>query len=285
VLPDVIAILAIDAAWTDGEPSGVALVAGQHDDWRCLCVAPSYDAFLGCASGTQVDWLSGRFRGTAPDMKKLLAAARSIAGIEVTLIALDMPVATVPFASRRPADDAISKAFGGQGCSTHSPSAKRPGPLGSRIILELSDAGYPLATAADAVGTLGKVIEVYPHPALLGLVGRPYRVPYKVGKSCRYWPRVGRSERITRLLAEFTEIDRALYSTLGQTRVPLPAPHEVSKLAALKRYEDALDALVCAWVAIQYTTAAAAAYGDSTGAIWVPKSSRDFAGDGALRHI
>ncbi len=40
---------------------------------------------------------------------------------------------------------------------------------------------------------------------------------------------------------------------------------------SLKRFEDALDALVCAWVASRFVEGCAVAHGDSTAAIWVPK--------------
>lgn len=58
---------------------------------------------------------------------------------------------------------------------------------------------------------------------------------------------------------------------LDETGVPHPQPSEERHLAALKRYEDVLDALVCAWVATHYANGAATAYGDNTAAIWVPQ--------------
>jgi predicted RNase H-like nuclease len=48
-----------------------------------------------------------------------------------------------------------------------------------------------------------------------------------------------------------------------ELRVPARGP-----LAQLKRYEDALDAVVCAWVGIQYLEGKARAYGDATSAVW-----------------
>jgi hypothetical protein len=136
-----ISILGIDTAWTTTEPSGVALVVGEGTEWRILCVAPSYESFLAYASGHRVDWTADNFTGCAPHTKSLLSAARSIAGIDPTLIALDLPIAKVPFSTRRHADRAISEAFGGRGCSTHSPSATRPGPLGAKFMRELTKAG------------------------------------------------------------------------------------------------------------------------------------------------
>jgi hypothetical protein len=106
-------ILAIDAAWTCTEPSGVVLLAQNGAAWNCLCVAPSYEAFLDCARGMQVDWIRGNFRGSRPDVPDLLRAAHALAGTDVDLVALDMPIATVPFSARRTADNTISVTFGG----------------------------------------------------------------------------------------------------------------------------------------------------------------------------
>ena len=53
-------------------------------------------------------------------------------------------------------------------------------------------------------------------------------------------------------------------------RVALPGPNSCKTLAGLKSYEDALDALVCAWVGTEYLAGRATAYGDCDAAIWVP---------------
>ena len=50
------AILGIDAAWTEHEPSGVALIQGDRESWSVVCVAPSYDAFVASSQGVPVDW-------------------------------------------------------------------------------------------------------------------------------------------------------------------------------------------------------------------------------------
>lgn len=266
-------ILAIDAAWTNTEPSGVALVAGNNNIWRCLCVAPSYNAFLAYAKNVPIDWESGRFVGSMPQVPCLLAAAQEIAGTDIDLVALDMPIATVPFSSRRVADDAIAKCFGGRGCSTHSPSPERPGRLGTDIMNQLDSAGYPLATTTHSSGTLRRTIEVYPHPALIRLLNCDYRLPYKVAKSLRYWPKSLIQDRIVHLLDKFKEIERALSNTFGQTRLKIPNASDVRTLVALKRYEDGIDGLVCAWVGVQYANRAAKPYGDKTAAIWIPEKN------------
>ena len=69
-------VLGIDAAWTAGRPSGVALVRQQAGRW-CLCaVAPSYDHFLSLGRG---DEPRGAPAGSIPDVAALLDAAAEVA--------------------------------------------------------------------------------------------------------------------------------------------------------------------------------------------------------------
>jgi predicted RNase H-like nuclease len=271
------AILGIDAAWTDRQPSGVALIRGEGSSWEALAVAPSYQAFVALSQGLPVDWLAPRFDGHWPRLAELVKAAGELAGADVGVVAVDMPLATVPFTSRREADSAISRAFGARGCSTHSPTAARPGRLGANLRAQLSAAGFPLATAGSEYAG-PRTIEVYPHPALLALLGRDYRVPYKVSRSGRYWKGASVPARITKLLAEFEAIRKALQVALGPLPLELPRPEDVRSLSELKRYEDALDALVCAWVGLRFRLGAARAYGDATASVWVPSPASRSAG-------
>jgi predicted RNase H-like nuclease len=264
-------ILGVDTAWTATEPSGVALLAGDCVGWRCLAVAPSYESFIAAAGGTSIGWTRSRFRGSMPNVRALLDASRTLAGGPVDLVSLDMPIANAPFSCRRVADNAISTAFGGRGCSAHSPSAVRPGEIGANLTRQLHDAGYRLVTDADRPPPGRGFIEVYPHPALLTLMKATYRVPYKVQKSRRYWPQQSGRERIVNLLDEFRRIDTALRQHIDGIPEFLPAVEDVPSLSALKRHEDALDALVCGWVAVEFLRGHARACGDGTAANWVPE--------------
>ncbi len=264
------AVLGIDAAWTATEPSGVSLVACRDSHWRCIAVAPSYEAFLGLAEGRPVGWDQHRFRGSAPDVPALLAAAQRLAGAGVDLVTVDMPLSTQPIAARRCADNAISQAYGARGCSAHSPGITRPGVLGAALSRSFADAGFVLATTTVLPSAGPWLLEVYPHPALLALLGRDYRVPYKVSRSRRYWPMQPPARRIAALLREFAAIHDALTAVFGP--LPLPPPSQIASqtLSALKRYEDALDALVCAWVGVQFLAGKARPYGDAAAAVWCP---------------
>lgn len=264
------AILGIDAAWTETEPSGVALIEGDGSTWRSVAVAPSYKAFISRAEGVEVSWRGPKCKGSRPSVTEVIAAARELAGSEVLIVALDMPVARQPFETRRAADSAISRAFGSRGCSAHSPNASRPGRLGAELMAELESQGFPLATAGE-LGAAPATIEVYPHPALLMLLASDYRVPYKVSRSSKYWKGASVKDRIDKLLHQFRRIEGALQKELGPIGFELPDGESVNRLSELKRFEDALDSLVCAWVGSRFSVGEATAYGDGNAAIWVPR--------------
>ena len=96
---------------------------------------------------------------------------------------------------------------------------------------------------------------------------------YKISKSRRYWPTDTKAQRIKSLLSKFQEIHDALSAVFGPLELSLPVPDHVGSLSALKRYEDALDALVCAWVGVCYMQGEAVPLGDDKAAIWCPRDA------------
>lgn len=265
-------VLGVDAAWTRTQPSGVALVSRGVLGWRCVAVAPSYQQFVELSQGTPVNW-DQRPTGSAPDPAALIAAATALAGAPPDLVAVDMPLARTPITRRRAADDAVSRAFGGQGCGTHTPSAERPGPISETLREGLANLGYPLATSAVPVGTPSHVLEVYPHPALLRLVNAAYRVPYKVAKVRAYRkPDESVQDGWRNLRAQWRLVLAALSAHVHDLPAPLleAANDESARASRLKRFEDALDALICAWVGARFLEGSAVAYGDEDAAVWCP---------------
>ena len=266
-------VLGIDAAWTAHQPSGIALVRRQGESWRCVALAPSYTSLIALATGIPVDW-SARAQGSQPQMPALLRAAEQLGAGRVDLIAFDMPLSTQPIGHRRQEDRAISRIFGNRGCAVHSPTAQRPGAIADGIRHDLEDCGYGLQTVAAQPGP-GGLIEVYPHVALLALLESKYRVPYKVSRSLQYWRKeqLSVNERIGRLLAEFGRIRDGLAQQIQDINLPLPQSTEVQSLSALKPLEDCLDALVCAWVAIEHLQGRTRGLGDASAAIWCPTAA------------
>ena len=262
-------VLGVDAAWTSTEPSGVALAKYDGGRWHCLGIAPSYRAFSELAHGVPVNW-TDRPEGSAPHSQALIAAAADLLGLMPGLVAVDMPISRVPIAGRRVADDAISRAFGAHWCAAHSPSTKRPGGIGSSFTKELATT-HPLVARQQEVGRLPALIEVYPHPALLHLMKGERRLPYKTSKTKSYWPGESLQMRGQFLLDVWHSILIKLEKKIEGIDLPIPIHFsQEMTLSGLKRYEDVLDALICAWVGIEYLEGRCVAYGDGNSAIWVP---------------
>jgi predicted RNase H-like nuclease len=259
-------VLGIDAAWTAGQPSGVALVRStRRRAWECIALAPSYESFLTLATTrAPIDWRV-RPRGAPPDCDALLAAAIALAGEPPDVIAIDMPLATRRITRRRAADNAISSAYASRGLGVHTPNELRPGPIADAMRLGFGRHGYRVATARTPPGTPHVLVEAFPHAAAIVLAGAEYRVPYKLSRIAQYWPAHVPARRRRALLAQWTTLRRALAVTIrgGQLRIPSGGP-----LAQLKRYEDALDALICAWIGIEYLAGRLRAHGDATAAVW-----------------
>jgi predicted RNase H-like nuclease len=264
------AVLGLDAAWTPEGASGVALVKeSPQGTWSCVAVAAGYEAFIRQATGD-----SPRQR-EASLAERLVAASRfHLAGATPSLVTVDMPVSLRPITRRRTADDEVSQAFGRAKCGTHSPSTVRPGAIADELRAEFAVLGFPLATAVTPVGTAPSLIEVYPHPALLTLCGLSERLPYKVAKARSYWPVLAATARAERLVEQFAVIVRALEAR-GITGIPshLRTPSVPATPGRLKAVEDQIDALVCAWVGVEYLSGSARAYGDADAAIWIPKDT------------
>jgi predicted RNase H-like nuclease len=265
-------ILALDPAWTATEPSGVALLHQVKDRWKCVGLAPSYNQFLDLANGTPVDWTKAPKAGR-PDVDALMGAARTLLdGDRVDLVTVDMPVALTAIRKRREADSAVSQKFGSKGCSTHSPSEVRPGEIGAQLTERFKELGYPVATVETPAGSTYVLAEVYPHPALLQLLGKDFRYKYKISRANEYWPEKSPADRRRRIVKNWRKIVDELSLTINKIELPLPSKDELENSAStsLKRFEDAIDALVGGWVGIKYLEGDCTAYGDESAAIWIP---------------
>lgn len=262
-------VLGIDAAWTETGSSGVALIECSKDERRVIVCAPSYASFVAYSEEIPIDWRKPV--GRSLDVSNLLNAAKRLGRAPVDVVAIDMPIARTNISGRRAADQAISREFGGAWASTHSPTSDRPGEHGRRITEEFRAAGFFLATGQERPETRS-LIEVFPLAALVRLMSACRRPPYKVARSGRYWPKTSTSERIGKLLEEWAAIVACLEFEISETCFMVPERSAVTHLSTLKPYEDALDAMISAWVGALFLEDAAEAFGDNEAAIWVPKS-------------
>lgn len=249
-------VLGIDAAWTDANPSGVALVQRSKGGWRLLTSQPSYAHFLAWGANECIDT---RPRGSDVEIERLLACC----GERPEVIAVDMPLSHEPICGRRASDHAISCEYGDRGAGTHSPSATRPGRIADTLRTACKREGYTLWTSSAAPRP--GLVEVYPHPALIELTGACRRLPYKHAKAAKYWPSLEPAERKCALQDVWDGIIDHLEHHVSGVRDALSSFPSLSKAA-----EDVLDAIVCAWVGICVLEERAIPFGDATSAIWVP---------------
>lgn len=258
------AILGIDGAWTQKGSSGVALIRQTcSGSWECVAAEAGYQAFTNRSNRTP------RAISDAKELaQNLLEAAGELTDSQVVLVVADIPLARGRILGRRCADSEVSKAFGGQGCSTHSPSPERPGPLSEHLREGFEVRGFRLATSIDALGGPA-LIETYPHPALLSLMGERYRLPYKVGKTTKYWPDDDKPTRMKKLLDTLRSIRGRLSREIAL--IDFEIPETSNRFSDLKPIEDKIDALVCAWAGTQVLEAKAVPYGDEKAAIWLPQ--------------
>lgn len=268
-----VAVLGIDAAWTLTNPSGVSLWRRFEGKWKCLRAAANYHEFSG----------AGQAELNVLDVQRLLGTCAELLSdlpCPVVAIAVDMPLANEPILGRREADSAISRKFGDRGCSTHSPTPTRPGLVSDKLVRDFSVNGFPLTCSYENAGGTS-LIEVYPHVSLLAIsdVGpdtdRPYvlgkRLPYKVGKSSKYWPGVPLPVRRQSLVKVWKDILLRLGTFVDLTAFPIPENTDGLTNRELKSLEDQIDALICAWSAAQYVENAMVPIGSEHSAIWIPK--------------
>lgn len=260
-------ILGIDAAWTATQPSGVALVSSMGGDWRLIFAGPSCRQLLAHAD----EGLISTFRpsGSIAEPAALLAAAGKIAGVPVDLVAVDMPLSREPIAARRVSDNLVSAAYGARHCSTHTPSAIRPGKISDDLRSGFECCGYGLLTRKVSAPGL---LEVYPHPALVELMRAEKRLPYKQAKTRNYWPMETLISRRSKLFETWSAIVASLDLEIKGASEILRLPPFDTPSWQLKAFEDMLDAVICAWAGICVFEGTAVPFGDDTSAIWIPQS-------------
>lgn len=262
----------IDTAWTTNNPSGVALLEKtNYSAPRVLSFAGSYAEFI--SGATPIFDGSGGVTGSWPDMADLLHRVRTIAGHDPDIISLDIPLSPDPITERRAADSIVSRLYGGKGASTHSPSAERPGPISAAIFAQLVDLTCAWV-GCSRCDEISQFVETYPHVVIIEMLELDYRLPYKVDKMTSYWPNLDNNERYKKLCSAMEILRNGMIERIDGLAEMLPEPSMLlgQPKRVWKKYEDILDALVCAWLGCEYLSGRAVAYGDATSAIWVPST-------------
>ena len=209
-----------------------------YSGWRVIAAASSYQRFHALADPRLL--AEPRPSGSPPDVPTLLASASALCDAPVNLVAIDMPLAHTPIVGRRVSDSAVSRAYGGRKCGTHTPNALRPGRLSDQLRQSFDRAGYPLLT--NMMSPVG-LIEVYPHPALVELADASIRLTYKASKVRSYWPAATPTERRVLLYRQWSEIVTLLEGQVAGVVAALPRLEINASGKQVKAYEDTLDSV------------------------------------------
>ncbi|MEB3979751.1 DUF429 domain-containing protein [Mycobacterium sp. 663a-19] len=234
----------VDLAWAGRNPTGVAVVDSGGD---LMSV------------------------GAVRDDDEILAALRPYVRGDC-VVAFDAPLVVTNPTGQRPAETALNRDFrrfqaGAHPCNTGKPEFA-DGPRGGRLAAALGLDLDPRSSAAR------RAIEVYPHAATVAL--------FRLERTLKYKAKPGRS--VDRLKSELLLLMDGV-EKLARAAVPLRvAAHDgwaalrravaaAQRKSELRRAEDPIDAVVCAYVALyaERRPADVTLYGDfATGYIVTP---------------
>jgi predicted RNase H-like nuclease len=158
-----------------------------------------------------------------------------------SVVAVDAPLVVPNQTGQRPAETMIGRAYGPFGASAHSANRTLLGdqPRAARLAQRF---GWIIDPEVRPQPGTTVAIEVYPHPALIGLFGLPYRIAYKKGSTAQRLPGF---QHLAALLESIPSLHLQHYPRWHQIRTVIDAPGP----GDLTRVEDEIDAVVCAHLA------------------------------------
>jgi len=160
----------------------------------------------------------------------------------VVVAAVDAPLIVPNETGQRLAERLIGQAFGGFGASAHTTNRNTfhgDEPRAMRLARRFGWAVDPNIATGFVPGVC---IEVYPHPAMIGLFQLGYRLDYKKGNDQRRAPGFA---LLAEHLESLSEMQLATNRRWGLLKQILGAPTP----GDLNRVEDELDAILCARLA------------------------------------
>jgi predicted RNase H-like nuclease len=166
-----------------------------------------------------------------------------------TVVAIDAPLVIRNVNGQRPCETLISKRFGYAHASAHTTNLSRfPDAESVRLVRTLQDLGYRHCRFPheDWDRTGRWLFEVYPHPAQVVLFERSRIIKYKRGRLAAR--RAGLDELRLEVLHRMMYGDNSI---VDDRRLVQFLTIELSSIsgAQLKKYEDALDAIFCSFLA------------------------------------
>jgi predicted RNase H-like nuclease len=186
------------------------------------------------------------------DLDAIVAYVTAQAGAGPAIVAVDAPLWVPNHAGRRRAEAELSAAFRAYQAGAHPANRSlltrgmNGGVRGEQLVERLRAHGFQPADRI-AAGTPGRLItEVYPHPAMVAIFNLERTLKYKAK------PQRLRSERLAAWecyqggVRSLAAADPPLHGDLGLLAADVAGMNG----AALNRYEDRIDALFCAYIAL-----------------------------------
>lgn len=169
-------------------------------------------------------------------------------------VAIDAPLLVPNETGRRPCEADICRGLrlykaGAHPANRHLLAGADGTVRGERIVTRLEEQGFHHTPYLDGLPTPARaVFEVFPHPAHVALFHLSRILHYKAKPKRSRETQITEFKRYQTLLSVLSTADPPLRLDVWETWLNQSA--EVLKPAALKRFEDALDALTCAYVAL-----------------------------------
>jgi predicted RNase H-like nuclease len=218
--------IGIDLAWSPRNPTGVAVLRGD-------------------AGGADlIDY------GLLGDDSSIIEYIVRHAGAGPALVAVDAPLWVPNATGRRPGEAEIGRVFARYQAGAHPANRSRLtfGGIvrGEVLVAGLAAHGFAHAPEVAASVPVRQVIEVFPHSAMVALFGLDRTLKYKAKPRRSADVRLSEWRRYQSYLAALAAADPPLHGQAALTAQDVPA----LRGRRLKDYEDQVDALMCAYIAL-----------------------------------
>lgn len=181
-------------------------------------------------------------------------------------VSIDAPLIINNTSGQRVCENEISRAYGSRGASCHTSNTKLyPDAKSVHLSKRMLEAGF-----SHLKGERWQ-IECYPHPAIIEIFGLDERLKYKKGTVAD--KRAGQ-KTLAALLRQLNGSSTLRLTISGEgSRILDESNIESLRGQALKSNEDALDSVLCLYIAGLYAIEySGQVFGDSiSGYIWVPR--------------
>ncbi len=242
--------LGLDLAWSPRNRSGVALLQGGAEG----------------AEVVEVGLIGGD--------DEILAYIQEHVDQEGAVIAIDAPLRVQNQQGSRTAERDLNRMFRTYQAMTHPANrqllAYEGVVRGEALVKGLAEMGFTLLSMIDQKERQRQILEVFPHAAMVGIFGLDRILRYKAKPQRSWAERVQEWQRYQTLLGTLQDRDPWLR---GQEKL-LEQEVKLLRGRKLKDYEDQVDALMCAYIALygfRWGTLRCQSFGsDEEGAIFTP---------------